>query len=1595
MRKTVVSHWLGKYGMSLVVLLAACEAAPGLSTDVPANDVAQGNVDGQTSGSDATVAETDTAVATDAQTSTDANTLPPDGAAETDTASASDTTDPAADSGAGSTDAASTTDSDAASGVDTEGDVEAPGSDASPGSDAVTLPDTGTADSGQTGPDAQVVDDTASGTSDAASGIDTASGASDSAVTGDSAGPWDTGSADGGTTAPDTTAGSDTTVGSDTTTGADTVVVLVCSKDEDCSDGTACTKDYCIGTECLYEPVKCDDGNPCTVDSCDPAVGCATSPRLPVDAAVAQSECQSECADPIAACKADPECVAVNDCVYKDNCYQDQACLNACAAAHPNGVYPFNVYLGCYSPCIQETQYGLCDDGKGCTVNDVCDGKGGCTGSLQTGPCDDGDECSGGDVCQTDGSCKGPESLCTGACKPSQFNFVNYILSDYKYGAGCANAKDLASIKSCAEQTYYAKNQLKDEPACLDCATQRIACTQSSGPCAAACAIPGATCTVCLNQKCVTPYLECTGQTGCVSSACDDNNNCTQNDCAADDQSCTWTPQSYYSCSDGNDCTDDNCTAQGACKSVKRPDQSYCSDGSACTQGDICSNGVCVATPLEDGSNFSGLGNSACSDYNECTFDYCQAGKCKSSETYPYKGNWEQSYEADQCKYAGCVCGDTAESCSASLWDYHPEWDCCPDPWASGYPSSIPEGFICDNEGSCTNVYRCTSGTCTQQTNGCDDANACTADACGEKGCEHVAVNNTACEDGKACTTDEQCTGGACTALASTCACAADADCSDGINCTIDTCANQVCAHALIGCDDENPCTDDSCWSQSNGPSCRHTANAAVLDLPACEPDECSIGTPVCTDGEVVCSKTGGDPNKDGKPCQFGEGSCQSGECVLALPPTIVSAKFAGMPIKPGSAATVTVIVTDPGATADSSGIASVVLDASSIGGAADVPMLAVGPDTLPQSTRYEAAVTTDGLEQGAWLLPVTVTDNDGFVRRGVAVLYTYTGALLRVGVGQTYTAIKPAIAAAVDGDAVVINPGLYKGNSNKQIGLSGKKILVMGDEAGEVKIDCEGALSAFALIAPNAKETNKSVIARLTITNALSGAIAVNPGTGATSTPTLAELYLVGNKHSTDSGAGVRLAGTGAGATIVNSVFENNTATGDGGGIYSEGSITVNNCLFKGNQGGTGSGLYVTSSSSAKVEDSGFEANVANGYGSGTSVYLSAQGAQMTRCSIQNGSSYDTTAVLYAGTNVTLDQVNLSGNAKGGARLAGGATWSSGKIEGCGGTLLALEANASATGLLIKNNITSDSAVTVADAASLTKSVLRNNAVNTLLDTYGTVSDLTIATNTASSDLILARKSLTRLTIVDNSSKQDLVVVTDKGTTLSDCVIEGNSATESTLYAKGDYCPWYDTQNCTLNFFNVLIRSNVSGNGTVWAQDAEFTHKFDYCTVIDNTSSNGAGFKLVSGTIDLKRTVVWGNKSTATSKPIANQLYVSPTSGSLTVQIQSCLFANGDNDVEDDAAQVNQGNLLDDGDPFGNKTQDPQLQIGQYGNGYLGQVASGGTKDSPAVDPADTLAETMSETHPLFGKTTRTDGVPDSGTVDWGFHFPTASSSP
>jgi len=353
-----------------------------------------------------------------------------------------------------------------------------------------------------------------------------------------------------------------------------------------CDDGDACTGgDTCAAGACKGgTPVACDDKNGCTVDGCAPETGCTHTPASGA-----------------------PPCEDGSACTLGDHC-EGALCVAGVAKA--------------------------CDDGNPCT-DDGCDtATGACLHSNNAAPCDDGKACSLGDVCKG-GVCVGDASGCQcvtdGDC-PGGTTCEPKVCVDYK----------------CVLQVVIDGAPCDDSDFCtLGDACKAGLCAGSGSP---ACDDGNA----CTDDACV-PSLGCTHTPNALP--CDDGNACTASDtcwggaCAG----------AATSCDDGNACTDDACDPAMGCTHDALSLTPCTPDTSECT-ADLCGAGVCVhplaagfdgclidgqcvakgalkpgapcwgCVPSTSPTSWSALSGTTCDDGDKCsTGDTCSGGVCSAT----------------------------------------------------------------------------------------------------------------------------------------------------------------------------------------------------------------------------------------------------------------------------------------------------------------------------------------------------------------------------------------------------------------------------------------------------------------------------------------------------------------------------------------------------------------------------------------------------------------------------------------------------------------------------------------------------------------------------------------------------------------------------------------------------------------------------------------------------------------------------------------------------------------------------------------------------------------------------------------------------
>jgi len=398
----------------------------------------------------------------------------------------------------------------------------------------------------------------------------------------------------------------------------------------------------------------------------------------------------------------------------------------------------------------------------------------------------------------------------------------------------------------------------------------------------------------------------CTSTAACVSGAC------------------ITTP---LVCDDANPCTQDSCDLGSGCQFTPQPNGLSCSDGNPCTGEETCHNGECGNAP-----------DLVCDDGNACTLDLCSPPNgCRNT---PVPGCC--TTDADCADASACT---TAERCVAgaclsdpvSCDDHEPcTTDSC-DVALGCHNIPVVNGIACGDGDVCNGIETCQAGACSNGTPpACNDGNPCTIDGCDAlAGCTVQEVpgccdSDADCRDASACTVNERCTAHSCVSDPLPCddgnPCTSDG-CNAASGCTFtplpngqscgnldfcdgyETCQAGSCVPGTAPlCDDGNPCTSDSCDSQSG---CTHTAvpgccftNADCTDASACTIDErcvggsCTSSPRNCNDGNPCtadsCNPSAGCLNVallDGTSCSDGQAcdgleTCASGTCRAGTPPS-------------------------------------------------------------------------------------------------------------------------------------------------------------------------------------------------------------------------------------------------------------------------------------------------------------------------------------------------------------------------------------------------------------------------------------------------------------------------------------------------------------------------------------------------------------------------------------------------------------------------------------------------------------------------------------------------------------------------------------
>ncbi|HUT03939.1 MAG TPA: right-handed parallel beta-helix repeat-containing protein [bacterium] len=355
---------------------------------------------------------------------------------------------------------------------------------------------------------------------------------------------------------------------------------------------------------------------------------------------------------------------------------------------------------------------------------------------------------------------------------------------------------------------------------------------------------------------------------------------------------------------------------------------------------------------------------------------------------------------------------------------------------------------------------------------------------------------------------------------------------------------------------------------------------------------------------------------------------------------------------------------------------------------------------------------------------------------------------------------------------------------------------------------------------------------------------------------------------------------------------------------------------------------------------------------------------AGITNCAITGNRAYNGGGGLY-GYNGTIRNCTITANGAdwgGGLCLCGGtirnctisgnsATWGGGLIY-CDGTI----SNCTISG----NSATWGGGLWGCNGTISKCTVGRNSATGReargggLYWCNATITNCTISGNSATGEcaggggLVYCDGPITNCTISGNSAEYGGGGLVYCDGPISNCAIAGNSATGDYGYGGGLYRCAGGITNCTISANSAT--GDYGYGGGLYGCAGPITN----CTISGNSAAWGGGLFYCGGPIS--NCIVWGNEAEQ-----GRELH--RCQGLIT---HCCI---------QDWASGGEGNISD----------DPLFVTGPLGDYYLSCAAAGQAADSPCIDAGSDTAESLG----LDEFTTSTNGVPDAGIVDMGYHYP------
>jgi|SaaInlLV_10m_DNA_2_1039722.scaffolds.fasta_scaffold00161_35 hypothetical protein len=248
-------------------------------------------------------------------------------------------------------------------------------------------------------------------------------------------------------------------------------------------------------------------------------------------------------------------------------------------------------------------------------------------------------------------------------------------------------------------------------------------------------------------------------------------------------------------------------------------------------------------------------------------------------------------------------------------------------------------------------------------------------------------------------------------------------------------------------------------------------------------------------------------------------------------------------------------------------------------------------------------------------------------MKKLIILLLTSFSFATIINIPDDYSTIQEGIDTSVDGDTVLVQPGIYVENINfngKNI-LVGSQFIIDSNEAYINQTIVDGNANGLPVVSFYSGETRDAVLQGFTIQN---GTTEVNSyGAGIdfrtnNSSATLKNLIITNNHANNGSGGGISIYY--AGSVLIQDCWIYNNYAGIGGGVYSfDGdSLFINNSRIMMNQSAGGSGIAIWRNTPLIVDHSIVSGNIGS-----SAIGLGHEDSQnvireFTNCTIANNST-------------------------------------------------------------------------------------------------------------------------------------------------------------------------------------------------------------------------------------------------------------------------------------------------------------------------------------------------------------------------------------